>query len=183
MKSRWMIGFMFFCLANVFAQENILFGIPSATIYYQHTGSGYGTSVLYFDDFGAKRFICTSIHNDSLTGEVVNRHCELFIDGHRVQSGQEVDRFSDTISENHLANSLISSAYNSRMLAGLGYAEAGIIEILKKNCTNYTNQVDTICLWKNLVLKSTMHLSVVSMKVEAVRIILGSPPDSAFQVK
>ncbi|MDP2723495.1 MAG: hypothetical protein Q8O72_12125 [Bacteroidales bacterium] len=183
MKNKWLIGLLTFLVMNCFAQENMLYGIRSATIYYEHSGSGFGTSVLYFDDFGAKRFICTTLYNDSLNGEVVNRYFEHFVKNERVTLKADPKNPVDDLPDNPLANSLISSIYNHKILTGLGYMQSGSCEMLNKTCINYTNQSDSICLWNGIVLKSTLHLSVVSMKVKAVRMVLGSPPDSVFQIK
>jgi len=173
---------LFFLLTALSAQQEEQFEIKSATIYYEHTESGFGSSIFYFDDFGAKKAIFTTIRSDSMNGEIVQQSYELFINNQRILPELGVRQLSES-NEKPLTNSLISAVCNSKTLADLGYQEIGKSTILQQPCRSYASHSDTICLWSGLVLKSILHLSLVTMKTEAVRIDLGSPPDSVFQLK
>ena len=183
MKKLWPTYFLLFFLAETTAQEVRPFEIRSATIFYEHTGSIKANSVLCFDDYGAKRSLQTTIYRDSAGFEIINRYDDLYIDNHVQTEETENNDSPDGSSENLFTNSIINPVYNSELLKKLGYQEAGQCTILQKPCINYTLMGDTICLWKGLVLKSTLNLSIVSINTEATSIQSGSPPDSVFYLK
>ena len=173
---------MFF-LAETIAQNALPFEIRSATIFYKHTGSIMASSVFYFDDYGAKRSLQTTVYRDSAGYEIINRYCDLYF-GNPLHSSDTLNGgFSEKPSENLFAGFLINPVHDSELLKNLGYQEAGKSSILSKPCSIYTLMGDTLCLWKGLVLKSTHHLSMVSINTEAIGIQSGSPPDSVFNLK
>jgi hypothetical protein len=175
--SGYFLSFIVFCSA----QNNQQFNIESATITYVQSGSTYGTSVLFFDDFGFKKATKTTVRADSLNGEVLNRYHEVFINNEPLTGSNPKANTKTFNPQTSLSNSIISSSFNSEMLNNLGFIESGECTVAGKTCTKYLSNTDEICLWNGIVLKVSTHLSVVTIKLEAVRIELKPPPESVFQ--
>lgn len=176
-----LIGCFFIDCVLCCAQNDQQFGIQSAIISYNHSGSGYGNSVLYFDDFGDRKAIQTIIRADSANGKILTRNNEVFINNEPVSENNMGTNTKAYQAESSLSNSITSSVFTSEMLNNLGFSESGKCMVVGKTCTRYISNNDTICLWKGIVLKASTHLTVVTINIEAVRIELKSPPDSVFQ--
>lgn len=174
----YFLGFIVFCSA----QNNQQFDIKSATITYVQSGSTYGTSVLFFDDFGFKKATRTIVRADSLNGEILSQCHEVFINNEPLTSGKPKANTITSHSQTTLSNSIISSSFTSEMLHSLGFLESGKCIVAGKTCTKYVRNTDEICLWNGIVLKVSTHLSVVTINLEAIMIDLKPPPNSVFQL-
>jgi hypothetical protein len=178
----WLL-FGYFIINSVFccAQSNEQFGIRAATITYVHSGSSYGTSTLYFDDFGDKKLNQTIIRADSTNGRILISSENLFINNKLISDNNA--KTTNSLAGTSLANSMISTSFTNEMLNKLGFLESGKCIVAGKLTTKYCSHSDTICLWNGIVLKASMHLSVVSIKLEATLIDLKPPPDTVFHLK
>jgi len=182
MKKWILFGMICMCYCNMMAQESSNTGIQHAIVHYQLKGSGAGSgkATLFLDDFGAKKALHTKIFSDSNT--IQSEYYELSINQQHTScnmlTGQRLD--NETVMD--VPTSILLTDFKPEIRASLGYRACGECRVSQKNCFAYCNNSDTICLWNGVVLKLAMHLSLVSIQLEATDIDLAKPIVSVFQL-
>jgi len=164
------------------SQESSPKGLQQAIVQYRLKGSGAGSgkATLFLDDFGTKKALHTVILSDA--SNIQSEYYELEINQQHTAYDMVTQQYLDSEAVMDVPTSIILTGFNPEILTSLGYMPCGKCMVAQKTCGAYCNNSDTICLWQGVVLKLAMHLSLVSIQLEATDIDLAKPKASAFQL-
>jgi len=176
------MGMIYLCTNGTMAQESSHKGLKQAIVHFKLKGSGAGSgkATLFLDNFGAKKALHTIILSDA--SNIQSEYYELEINQEHTACDMVAHRHLDSEAVMDVPTSILLTDFNLEILTSLGYIPCGKCLVAQKTCYAYCNKSDTICLWNGVVLKLAMHLSMVSIQLEATEIDLAKPEATVFQL-